>query len=82
MIHFVRQYSRVRLNSLSNARVFKKNHSKASMSNSFFRQHYWTSLQSVIPSATTAALTSIATNRFPIEHGAFGWTNYFPNKKR
>jgi len=39
-------------------------------------------LNSVFPSTTAAALTSLATGAWPAEHGISGWFTYFPEHRR
>ncbi len=48
----------------------------------FLRSHVVQTLTSVFPSTTTNATTSFLTNRYPMEHGWFGWTLYFKNIKK
>lgn len=48
----------------------------------FFRRHIVETLVSTFPSTTTAATTSLATNRFPLEHGYFGWSLYYEKLNR
>lgn len=45
--------------------------------NGFFRSHVLTSLSSVFPSTTTAALTTLESGLTPAEHGWLGWSLYF-----
>ena len=42
----------------------------------FLRRHTVMELQSVAPSATTAALTTLATGLWPGDHGVLGWWTY------
>lgn len=44
---------------------------------SFLRRHMKQVLTSVFPSTTTNATTTLLTNRYPMEHGWFGWCLYF-----
>ncbi len=44
---------------------------------SFLRRHIRQTLTSVFPSTTTNATTSLLTDRYPMEHGWFGWSLYF-----
>jgi hypothetical protein len=41
-------------------------------------RHHDSNLQSVFPSTTASAITSIATGAWPAEHGAIGWWTYLP----
>ena len=43
---------------------------------SFFMRHTRQILTSVFPSTTTNATTSYITNKYPMEHGWFGWSLY------
>ncbi len=45
---------------------------------SFLGKECKAQLQSVFPSATTAAITTLLTGLSPIEHGVAGWYTYFP----
>ena len=49
---------------------------------SFFRTHTRRVLTSVFPSTTTNATTTFLTNKYPMEHGWFGWSLYFEELKR
>ena len=44
---------------------------------SFLRKNVRQTLTSVFPSTTTNATTTLLTNRYPMEHGWFGWSVYF-----
>lgn len=44
--------------------------------NSFLSKHTKQKIRSVIPSTTTAALTSLASNRSPNEHSSLSWYRY------
>jgi hypothetical protein len=44
----------------------------------FLRAHTTMELRAVCPSSTAPALTSIATARWPAEHGVTGWWTYLP----
>lgn len=48
-------------------------------STSFLKTHPYEKIQSIVPSATTAALTSLCTGKWPTEHGAWGWWLYEPS---
>ncbi len=48
----------------------------------FLRKKCQDSLTSVFPSTTTNATTSIITNKYPLEHGWFGWCLYFEEIKK
>ena len=52
---------------------FLQNHGK----NSFFLQKTITSVTSVFPSTTAAALTSLMTGVAPLQHALTGWFMYF-----
>jgi len=45
---------------------------------SWLRRQFAGDLQSVFPSTTAAAITSMATGLWPAEHGAVGWWTYLP----
>lgn len=45
---------------------------------SWLRTHLATTIQSVFPPTTGAAITSLATGLWPAEHGAVGWWTYLP----
>ena len=47
----------------------------------FMAQQNYEVLHSVFPSATTAALTSLASGKWPGEHGCLGWWTYLPEFK-
>ena len=49
---------------------------------SFFRKNIKQVLTSVFPSTTTNAMTAYLTNKYPMEHGWFGWSLYFEELKR
>ena len=49
---------------------------------SFLRRHTVEGLQTVYPSTTTAALTSLATGHWPCAHAATGWWIYLPESHR
>lgn len=44
---------------------------------SFLRRNVRQVLTSVFPSTTTNATTTLLTNKYPMEHGWFGWSLYF-----
>ena len=44
----------------------------------FLRRHYVRSINTIYPSTTAAATTSVITGTTPIENGWVGWENYFP----
>lgn len=46
---------------------------------SFFRTHLAMEMQSVFPSSTAPALTSLATGRWPAEHAVPAWFTYLPD---
>lgn len=46
---------------------------------SFLRSHLKLALVTIFPSATTAALTTVATGCWPGEHGVTGWFTYLPD---
>ena len=48
----------------------------------FLRENIRQVLTSVFPSTTTNATTSLLTNKYPMEHGWFGWSLYFEELKR
>lgn len=48
----------------------------------FLRTHLNRTLRTVLPSATTPALTSQATGEWPALHGMFGWYSYLPRRDR
>ncbi len=48
----------------------------------FFSTSLARPLNSVFPSTTAAALTSLATAAWPAEHGISGWFTYFPEHRR
>ena len=50
--------------------------------NGFFANHFHTRLNSVFPSTTAVALTSLATGTWPAQHGMTGWFTYFPEHQR
>lgn len=50
--------------------------------NSFIRKNIKQVVTSVFPSTTTNATTSFWTNKYPMEHGWFGWSLYFEELKR
>ena len=50
--------------------------------NSFIRKNIKQVVTSVFPSTTTNATTSFWTNKYPMEHGWFGWSMYFEELKR
>ncbi|HPR18078.1 MAG TPA: alkaline phosphatase family protein [Candidatus Cloacimonadota bacterium] len=43
----------------------------------FLAKHFVSTLTSVFPPTTSAAVTSLTTGRTPLEHGAIGWTLFF-----
>ncbi len=45
--------------------------------NSILRKNIKKTLTSTFPSTTTNATTSLLTNKYPLEHGWFGWSLYF-----
>ena len=45
--------------------------------NSFLKRNIKQVLTSVFPSTTTNATTTFLTNKYPMEHGWFGWSLYF-----
>ncbi len=47
----------------------------------FLRRHIRQTLTSTFPSTTTNATTSLLTNKYPMEHGWFGWCLYFEELK-
>lgn len=49
---------------------------------SFLRAHVKQELVSVFPSTTTNATSALATNKYPLELGWFGWVLHFPEIKR
>ena len=49
---------------------------------SFFKRNIRRVLTSVFPSTTTNATTTLLTNKYPMEHGWFGWSLYFEELKR
>ena len=49
---------------------------------SFLRKNVTQVLTSVFPSTTTNATTTYLTNKYPMEHGWFGWSLYFEELKR
>ncbi len=48
----------------------------------FLRKHTVKTLLSTFPSTTTNATTSMITNKYPLEHGWFGWNLNFPEVGR
>lgn len=48
----------------------------------FFDTHYLRELNSVFPSTTACALTSLVTGHWPGRHGLTGWDTYLPDLKR
>lgn len=46
--------------------------------NAFLRQRLAASMRTVFPSATAVALTSLATARWPGQHGVVGWWTHLP----
>lgn len=50
--------------------------------NSFLKKNVKQILTSVFPSTTTNATTTLLTNKYPMEHGWFGWSLYFEELKR
>ena len=50
--------------------------------NSFIKRNIRRVLTSVFPSTTTNATTTFLTNKYPMEHGWFGWSLYFEEIKR
>ena len=48
----------------------------------FLTEHIVSTLTSTFPSTTTCATTSLETNTYPLQHGWFGWSMYFPDAKR
>jgi hypothetical protein len=58
------------------------NHAVRFPAGGFFATTLATQLHSVFPSTTAAALTSLATCRWPGEHGVVGWHTYYPEFKR
>lgn len=50
--------------------------------NSFLKKNIKQVVTSVFPSTTTNATTSFWTNKYPMEHGWFGWSLYFEELKR
>lgn len=51
-------------------------------SDSFIRKNIKQVLTSVFPSTTTNATTTFLTNKYPMEHGWFGWSLYFEDLKK
>lgn len=51
-------------------------------SDSFLRRNIKQAITSVFPSTTTNATTTYLTNKYPMEHGWFGWSLYFEELKR
>jgi len=49
---------------------------------SFIKRNITHVLTSVFPSTTTNATTTFLTNKYPMEHGWFGWSLYFEDLKR
>ena len=49
---------------------------------SFFKRNTKQVLTSVFPSTTTNATTTLISNKYPMEHGWFGWSLYFEGLKR
>ena len=49
---------------------------------SFLRKNIKMNLTSTFPSTTTNATNSLLTNKYPLEHGWFGWSLNFPNLNR
>ena len=49
---------------------------------SFLKRNIKKVVTSVFPSTTTNATTSYLTNKYPMEHGWFGWSLYFEELKR
>lgn len=49
---------------------------------SFLKRNVKQTLTSVFPSTTTNATTTLLTNKYPMEHGWFGWSLYFEELKR
>lgn len=47
----------------------------------FIYSHIFKTINSVYPSTTVAATTSITTGLYPIQSGYLGWTQYFKSKK-
>ena len=50
--------------------------------NSFLRKNIKQVVTSVFPSTTTNAMTTYLTNKYPMEHGWFGWSLYFEELNR
>lgn len=51
-------------------------------SNDFLRRHITEILVSTFPSTTTNATKSLLYNKYPLEHGWFGWSMYFEELNR
>lgn len=49
---------------------------------SFLKRNIKSVVTSVFPSTTTNATTTYLTNKYPMEHGWFGWSLYFEELKR
>lgn len=47
-------------------------------SDSFLRRHLWNEMQTVFPSTTAVALTSLATGQWPGAHAVTGWWTHLP----
>ena len=45
---------------------------------SFLRRHIWEQMQTVFPSTTAVALTSLATGEWPQDHAVTGWWTHLP----
>lgn len=50
--------------------------------NSFLKRNIKQVLTSVFPSTTTNATTTFLTNKYPMEHGWFGWSLYFEDLQK
>jgi hypothetical protein len=48
----------------------------------FLQAHLINTLTSVFPSTTTSAIPSLLSGKFPLEHGALGWSLYFKELAR
>ena len=48
----------------------------------FLESSFQCEVRSVFPSTTAVALTSLATGRWPAEHGLTGWWTHFPEHRR
>ena len=47
-------------------------------SDSFLRRHVWEQMQTVFPSTTAVALTSLTTGEWPQDHAVTGWWTHVP----